>query len=159
MRACKSLTPFSRPAHRAMTTQALLKGTCTHNTARLFWRRQLFSRRCHTSARCSTIREVQKSLRNKERSACDVLEQYLHRLHSTEPTYHSFLTTDAATARNQVGCFALPQTLQAVAASSSLSQNLRTGPSIGPANSARWYRVAWSSGGRPHSGQGKLTWL
>lgn len=44
---------------------------------------------------------MQKSLRNKERSACDVLEQYLHRLHSTEPTYHSFLTTDAATARSQ----------------------------------------------------------
>ena len=90
-----------------MTAQALLKGTCAHNTARQFWRKQLDCKRNYASARtyickCSAVREVQRSLRSKERSACDVLEQYLHRLDSTEPTYHSFLTTDAATARVQV---------------------------------------------------------
>lgn len=89
-----------------MTAQALLKGTCAHNTARQFWRKQLDCKRNYASARtyickCSAVREVQRSLRSKERSACVVLEQYLHRLDSTEPTYHSFLTTDAATARVQ----------------------------------------------------------
>ncbi len=90
-----------------MTAQALLKGTCAHNTARQLWRKQLDCKRSYTSAsayicKCSAVREVQRSLRSKDRSACDVLEQYLHRLDSTEPTYHSFLTTDAAAARAQV---------------------------------------------------------
>ncbi len=90
-----------------MTAHALLKGTCAHNTARQLWRKQLGCKRSYTSAsayicKCSAVREVQRSLRSKDRSACDVLEQYLHRLDSTEPTYHSFLTTDAAAARAQV---------------------------------------------------------
>lgn len=85
-----------------MTVQVLLKGQCAHTTARQFWRRQLYSKRLSTSTRCSAIQEAQASLRKKERSAVDILEQYLHRLETTEHMYHSFLSTDISAAKAQV---------------------------------------------------------
>ena len=84
-----------------MATQ-LLKGHCAHTTARHLWRRRLCIPRNFTSARCSAIREAQSSLRKQECSASDILEQHLHTIESTEPLYHSFLSTDAAAARAQV---------------------------------------------------------
>lgn len=94
--------PHAASCKSTMTVQVLLKGQCAHTTARQFWRRQLYSRRFSTSTRCSAIREAQASLRKKERSAVDILEQYLHRLETTEPMYHSFLSTDTSAARAQV---------------------------------------------------------
>lgn len=85
-----------------MTTRILLKGRCAHTTARHFWRRQLCTKQSFTSARCSAIREAQNSLRKKDRSASDILEQHLHNLESTESVYHAFLSTDVAAARAQV---------------------------------------------------------
>ena len=87
-----------------MNAQLLLHGRCAHSTARHVWKRQLCSARHVSSVRCSAIREVQHSLRTKQQSASEVLEQYLHRLENTQDKYQSFLTQDATAARAQVKC-------------------------------------------------------
>ena len=85
-----------------MKAQLLLQGRCVHSTARHVLKRRVHQQRQTVTVPCASIREVQRTVRNKQQSAAEILEQFLARLDSTEPTYHSFLSRNATAARAQV---------------------------------------------------------
>lgn len=85
-----------------MRLQALFRQHCAHCAQRRALQGQLRSRQAQISTQCSGIRRVTQSLRSKQKSARDVLEEHLQQVNRTESTYHSFLKVDIEGAKSQV---------------------------------------------------------
>jgi Asp-tRNA(Asn)/Glu-tRNA(Gln) amidotransferase A subunit family amidase len=54
------------------------------------------------AAKASVIRDIQRSLRNKDRSAVEITQSYLDNIARTEPSLNSYITVSAQQALEQV---------------------------------------------------------